>query len=240
MVLVIPRDPTGKRTEEGMMMLIDPVDTGLTPTSVRILESLLSKFLRNQRKEEGSQRRFDLLIRPLFDQLQVVHLDYSQILRKVRRELLRTGDMDPAAGLAAAEAAVEALEHDRTRQEGVRDRLRTNAGGMLSALKDKMERRFVYAIIVYFQENDHRPFLADSVIDAKVDIIVEDGGRTAMSTPTTVLLGELRGRLSEWRDGSRERDEIVMDMESRVDNAISKLNQRLVDVSRQYASFLVS
>lgn len=203
--------------------IVAPV-TGL----VNLIERLVNAP--KKRREE----RFDKFIRPLHDKLQEVHLNYSETLRRFKRGLpMRSGekswiDADHFGALGQDEALAIVEEKkarfraDREEQESVRDLLRINAKAIIEAIEDKMERRYLYALIVYFQENDHRPFQSGDFIDNQINTIIDKGGNSAMDTPTTVLLKQIR------KTANPE------EIEGHVTSAINSLNQRLSDAAKAY------
>lgn len=202
-------------------------------SSLNTLVKLLDLLVKSGEKRRNA--RFEEFIRPLYDSFHAVHLDYSGILRKLERSLPRS---DVAAtwrapgqisllndneAKALLEERVEEFRQDRSKQESIRDVLRREADSILSVLEDTNERRLVFSIILYFHENDHRPFPDDRFLDLKINSVLGHGGGTALSTPTTRLLIDIADK--------ENGDEVW----SLTRQAIEQLNQRFSDVANRYA-----
>ena len=216
------------------MVVIGPFVTLVGP--IKAFVELLARLLGGAPKRRKA--RFDELIRPLHDGFQEVHADYSALLRqferrlptKVREEDWLTFDRE---GTASKPEALE-IANNETRQfakrredrEGIRDYLRQNAQAILAEAKGDEERRYLYSLLVYFLSDDYRPHQDDEALDRSVNAILESGGISAMNTPTSRLLKEIRG---------------VTDPEeirNAVQRSIDRLNQRCSDVLRAYVALV--
>ena len=195
---------------------------------VKLIEPLLTA---PQKRREG---RFEAFIRPLHDKLQEVHLDYSETFRMLERGLpSRYPDgswtIPDESGFASANDALNCIAQkksqyrsDREKQESVRDLLRQNAYVILRALHSEKEQQYVYSLIVYFQEDAHRPFQDSDYLQQKVEAIIEKGVKGDIRTPTTTLLAQLN-----------ETDD-PEEIRKLAKHAIYELNQRFSDVAKQY------
>lgn len=224
-----------RATEALSMTFVEPVvDTVLA--SVKPLLDLLQHVM--TANTQSAIRRFDELMRPLNDRVQVVHVDYTDILRNLRRGLFRARDSQGAIRPGNVVTAIDSFRTDRDKQEGIRDHLRVHAAAILGVLPCQQEQRFVYTIIVYFQENDHRPFLEKADIDMRIATILQQGGSSGMATPTTLLLQELNELLNKLNKSPGQESQVLEEMIGCVDATIAVLNDRLSAVSRQYVGLL--
>ncbi|HEX4960417.1 MAG TPA: hypothetical protein VF173_06235 [Thermoanaerobaculia bacterium] len=203
---------------------------------IKAFVDLLTKLLGAEPKRRKA--RFDELVRPLHDSFQEVHADYSTLLRQFERRLpLKAGDeewlvfdrdvpvYEPEA-IEITRSVTQEFAKKREDLEGIRDYLRGSAHVVLAEATDAEERRYLYSLLVYFLPDDHRPHQDDEALDREIRAILEMGGESAMNTPTSRLLREIRG---------------VTDPEevrSAVQRSIDRLNQRCSDVLRTYVALV--
>jgi hypothetical protein len=205
-----------------------------TVSVVKALTDLLGRLVDAPVKRR--RMRFEEFFRPLHDQFQEVHVDYSAMLRSLERGLpFRDEDgyltaPDSSGTISELEAAAivdqkkKAFRAAREAREGVRDWLRNNAQAILGHVSEEPERRYLYALLVYFLSDDHTDFPDDSSLELRISSILRSGGLSAMNTPTSTLARQIRGYL----DGNQVRDATLA--------AIHRLNQRCSDVVKAYVS----
>jgi len=209
-----------------------------SPGNINILLRIIDRLLNS--RQVRREATFEEIISPLHENLINIHLDYREILMRFKRsipsregkswrcECLEKDSLTKKQAEEIVKESIERYKEDRKTQEHVRDVLRKNAQSYLQAVQSNEEKRYIYSLIIYFQENDHRPGLENKDIDEHIERIMENGGNSEMDTPTTVLYQRIEGTL----DGDKVRNEI--------EKAIYELDHRILDAMHAYAKLQMS
>jgi hypothetical protein len=193
---------------------------GATVSSVKGFVELVERLI--NAPSIRRKARFEEFIRPIHEQLQAVHLDYSDVLRELQLSMPEDPESDDVKP-EQVEAYKKRFEEARSKQESVRNMLRINADSIFEVLKEHGERRYLYCSLIYFLPDDHRPFESDTSLDSQISEVLQKGGRTVLNTPTSKVSLAIKNT----------NNPIII--RQAVAEAIDSLNMRLSDAARAYA-----
>jgi hypothetical protein len=183
----------------------------------KALYEMLERLIRSSVDERRT--RYNELISPLYDQLQVIHLDYVEMFCHVMSMLPQTASAETAD--LKVQAAKDEFESRRLQREGVRDSLRYQSGYLLRAAKSEEERRFLLALIYYFLRSG--PWLPnerslDHTIAGLIEDHPEEAGARRLDTPSIRVALEISG-MSDPEEIRRKLIEELSEINARFSNA---------------------
>ena len=148
------------------------IDLSLLNVISPIAEKLQALLLR---RESETRIRFEKHYQPLFDELQRIHSDYTQIFHRVRERLLDARFKPHEANNILAEVQ-QSLSEQRIAFEAKRVLVRKAAEALLKTTLTAEEKRFLLSLAAYLLEYGNSD-LIDSEIEVNVNQFVSDGDR---------------------------------------------------------------
>jgi len=208
-------------------------------TALPALKSLSEWLLKLATARSGERKAVvEALVKPLHADFQKVHGHYAGVLRRLDEALPVGGpglgwlvagsptELDDAQAATAVRAAKAKFDEARKGEEQARYWLRTHAREILVSAPGEEERRYLYAILVYFLEEHYRPGLDEGGFARAIEPIVRKGGVALIRTPTS----RLAAKIAALDDAQDIRDVLH--------EAMGELEQRASDVVRTYIALV--
>lgn len=107
-----------------------------------------------QHSSETRKRRYDELLRPLFDTMSAVHDDYAESLGVLLSEIPPAWDQGSESYDEALRKSASALLVVREKLAGPREKLRYSLGGYAAAKLPKEETTLLDAMVAYFPSGE--------------------------------------------------------------------------------------
>lgn len=164
----------------------------LLPGLIKIGDWLIQLF------DIGLKRRKEILddiLEPVFKELIIVHKNYVSIFRAA------------IDALPDLESARRIISEKREEFESERYAVREKSRRYFVGLKHPEERRFVWAVLMYFFEGPVN--LDDAVVDINIATLIERGHDAAIDSPTTIALKRLRHETDPGRAYTPLAEELV-------------------------------
>lgn len=138
----------------------------------------------------SSKERFEKSYKPLFDDFLIIHANYAHMFIEARSALFQAapGSTDPAEVIAQVK---DYLTAQRAEYDGLRTKLRALSQAIVVKTEDLDERRFLWAIIVYFlqHEQPNKPY---RTLDRQTHMLATQGKDAVIDTPSSFVLGKLK------------------------------------------------